>query len=510
MSFMIPNKHIDGGRTSLAGWETLARGDVPAAMAIFHDVLARRPHDPEALTGMGSALRQQGQLREAILHCDAAIRSDAGYAPAWLERAFVFAAGGSIDPAFDCYAQAAARDPDCAGAFAGMASISARRGDAAATRNHALRALAIDPRNVIATCALATIEIEGGDAAVAEQRLAALLEHDGGPTAENAVAYNVLGDARDRLGKIDGAFCAYATGKKIFVQVHAPLMDTRTQTQTQFIEMIRDGLAAVDGTSGWAIADDSASPRHVFLLGYPRSGTTLVENILASMPKTTALEERPTLGESDRAFLVDPEAITQLAALDWGGAKQHRNAYWAKVAASGATPPPDGMFVDMDPLKATRLPIIARLFPTAHILIMRRDPRDVVWSCFHTNFALTNATYEYTDLERTARHYDAMMRLTELCLAKLPLNTHIVRYDRIVRDFEAETKRLCAFIGTPWSEDLRHFDRTALKRGVATASAAQVRKPLYDGTRQWERYALHLAPVMPILQPWIDKFGFDG
>ena len=507
---MAPNTHIDGERTSLAGWETLARGDVSAAMAIFQDVLTRAPHDPEALTGMGSALRQQGQLREAILHCDAAIRSDSSYSPAWLERAFVFATGGSVDPAFDCYARAAALDPGCAEAFAGMASISARRGDATVTREYALRGLAIAPQNAIATCALATIEIEAGDAAAAEGRLAALLENDGGPTVENAVAYNLLGDARDRLGNIDSAFAAYATGKEIFAQVHAPLMDTRTQTQTQFIEMITDGVGAIADTANWTIPENSTSPRHVFLMGYPRSGTTLVENILASLPGTTALEERPTLADSDRAFLIDPEGIARLAALEGDEATPYRDAYWAKVEASRAMPPTGGMFVDMDPLKATRLPVIARLFPKAHILIMRRDPRDVVWSCFHTNFALTNATYEYTDLERTARHYDAMMRLTELCLAKLPLNAHIVRYDRIVRDFEGETKRLCAFVSAPWSEDLRHFDRTALKRGVATASAAQVRKPLYDGTRQWQRYADHLAKVMPILRPWIDKFGFDA
>ena len=363
---------------------------------------------------------------------------------------------------------------------------------------------------MIATCALATVEIEAGDAAAAERRLAALLQVDDQRSPENAVAFNLLGDARDRLGNIDGAFSAYATGKKIFAQVHAPLMDSRTQTQTAFIEAIRDGLAGINDTSNWAIPDISASPRHVFLLGYPRSGTTLVENILASMPKTTALEERPTLGDADRAFLVDRRGMSKLAALQGDQATYYREAYWAKVAASGAMPPSDGTFIDMDPLKATRLPVIARLFPKAHILIMRRDPRDVVWSCFHTNFALTNAAYEYTDLKRTARHYDAMMRLTELCLAKLPFNPHIVYYDRIVRDFEAETKRLCEFIGVAWSPALRHFDRTELKRGVTTASAAQVRKPLYDGTRQWERYRAHLAPVMPILQPWIDKFGFDG
>jgi hypothetical protein len=140
---------------------------------------------------------------------------------------------------------------------------------------------------------------------------------------------------------------------------------------------------------------------------------------------------------------------------------------------------------------------------------MRRDPRDCVWSCFHTNFALSSAALEFVSLEKAARHYVALMELTEAALSKWPIAAHILHYDALVRDFETTTKGLCAFLGLDWSPDLRNFDRTAQKRGVSTASAGQVRKGLYDGTRQWERYRDHLAPILPLLQPWVDKFGFD-
>ena len=165
-------------------------------------------------------------------------------------------------------------------------------------------------------------------------------------------------------------------------------------------------------------------------------------------------------------------------------------------------------FVDMDPLKATRLPLIARLFPEARILIMRRDPRDVVLSCFRNSFALTSAALEFTSLERTARHYDAMMRLIEAARERLPLAFHEVDYHAMVRDFDGTTRALCAFLDLPWNESLRRFDRTARERGVATASASQVRRGLYDGRGQWEPFARYIEPVLPILQPWIDKFGY--
>ena len=235
----------------------------------------------------------------------------------------------------------------------------------------------------------------------------------------------------------------------------------------------------------------------------------MVENILASIPGVTALEERPTLGLADQHFLAEPGGLNRFHALDDAALQPYRAAYWDGVARAG-TNVAGQCFVDMDPLKGTRLALIARLFPQAKVLIMRRDPRDVVWSCFHTHFALTNAALDFTTLAGTARHYAAMMRLIELCRDRLALTVHEVRYEALVRDFDAETQALCAFAGLPWSHALRQFGVTAQRRGVATASAGQVRKGLYDGSGQWRPYARYFEPVLPILAPWLEKFGYEG
>jgi Sulfotransferase family len=132
-----------------------------------------------------------------------------------------------------------------------------------------------------------------------------------------------------------------------------------------------------------------------------------------------------------------------------------------------------------------------------------------VWSCFHTHFALTNAALDFTTLAGTARHYAAMMTLIELCRERLQLCVHEVRYEALVRDFDGETRALCDFTGLTWSHALRQFGATAQRRGVATASAGQVRKGLYDGSGQWRPYAKHFEPIMPILAPWVEKFGYE-
>jgi hypothetical protein len=133
-----------------------------------------------------------------------------------------------------------------------------------------------------------------------------------------------------------------------------------------------------------------------------------------------------------------------------------------------------------------------------------------VLSCFRINFVPSPGTYTFSDLAETARHYDAMMRLTELCRERLKLGFHEVRYDRLVADFENEVRAMAEFVGMEWTEDFRTFDKTAKTRGVRTASATQVRQGLYDGGGRWRRYADPLAPVLPILQPWVEKFGFEA
>ncbi|HEY0130779.1 MAG TPA: sulfotransferase, partial [Allosphingosinicella sp.] len=251
-----------------------------------------------------------------------------------------------------------------------------------------------------------------------------------------------------------------------------------------------------------------AAAGHVFLLGYPRSGTTLVENILASAAEVVALEEQDTLADTDGVLVANDGAMPDLDALDPALPADLRARYWARVR-SLAGDVAGRVFVDMNPFNGTRLPIIARLFPDARILIMRRDPRDVVLSCFRINFTPSAGTYAFSDLEETALHYSALMRLIELCRERLPLACHEVRYDRLVGDFEATVRAMAGFAGIAWTEEFHAFDRTAQKRGVQTASATQVRRGLYDGGGRWRRYADQLAPVLPVLAPWVERLGFE-
>jgi hypothetical protein len=158
-----------------------------------------------------------------------------------------------------------------------------------------------------------------------------------------------------------------------------------------------------------------------------------------------------------------------------------------------------------------KMPIICRLFPDAKIIFAVRDPRDVVFSCFRRRFNLNGSTYEFLDLEGTAKTYDLTMRLAEIFKERQPLDEYRLVYERLVEDFPAGAKAVCAFIGADWRPDLIDFSARAHRGQVASASSAQIARGLYaEGAGQWRRYRAELAPVLNILAPWVERFGYPA
>jgi len=507
---------LAAGRTdplvlNLAAWRREEAGDFGAAHQLLQRALALAPGDVMVAGAIGAVLRKEGRLDEALAVLDRVVAAEPRHGAAWLERGYTLEALRDEPAASRSYAQALALDPDLAPALGKLADLAAKRGDRASGQDYAERALAVDPAQPSAVFALATIAMEAGEPQRAADRLAALLE-----TAlkgdDRSRTLTLLGDALDKLDRPDDAFGAWVQAQRTFRETFAPLLAPQPQrpSHRQFIETI---TARVEAAPPWLqgarpAPTPGAAATHVFLLGYPRSGTTLVENILASAPGVVALEERDTLLDADEALVPNDGNLPDLDTLDRSLLTHLRERYWARVRAMAGEDVAGGVFVDMNPFNGIKLPIIARLFPDARILIMRRDPRDVVLSCFRINFTPSAAAFAFTELEEAARHYDALMRLIEACRERLPLAFHEVRYDRLVAAFDSEVRALADFVGLEWTDDFKSFDRTAKSRGVRTASATQVRRGLYDGGGRWRRYERQLAPALPILAPWVERLGF--
>lgn len=497
---------------NLVAWRREEAGDYAGAHVLLGQALAQAPGHPLILLAIAAVLRKEDRFDDALAVIDRAIAAEPRHAPVWLERGYILDALREWAGARAAYERALALDPGLAPAMAKLADLAAKDGDTDGGRRLALRALAIAPHEPTATCAMATMEIEARDGIAAEARLTALLG-----TAcrgdDRTRALTLLGDALDRQDRTADAFVRYTEAQANFrIRYAADLAPTAERpSHRHFIETITDQVRAAPPMARPLATGDvpGAAATHVFLLGYPRSGTTLVENVLASAPHVIALEERDTLADTDGVLIANDGTMPPLDTLPSEQLAGLRAAYWRRVHAYGGDVA-GRTFVDMNPLNGIKLPLIARLFPAARILVMRRDPRDVVLSCFRINFTPSTAAWAFSDLEETARHYDALMHLTELCRDRLPLAFHDVRYDRLVTDFEATVRDFAGFVGLEWTDAFLRFDRTAQARGVRTASATQVRRGLFDGRGQWRRYAGALAPALPILAPWIERFGFDA
>ncbi|MBA2932713.1 sulfotransferase [Sphingomonas sp. CGMCC 1.13654] len=317
--------------------------------------------------------------------------------------------------------------------------------------------------------------------------------------------YQLLADLADRTGDADRAFTAYeAMNRAAADALPVPAGETDYS----------DDVAAVSGTitpakiARWQPLNiDAAPPSPVILAGFPRSGTTLLDTLLMGNPALHVTEELPMMRQPE-VLLGDAERI---ASIDTEEANRLRHRYF-EALEHVAPPPRDGLVVvDKYPLHLARAPLIHRLFPDAKFILVERHPCDVVLSCFMANFQLNRAMRHMGTLESAARLYDMVFESWTKARALLPLDVHVVRYERMVEDLEDEMRSLIAFLGLPWNDAVLDNRTSASRRPhIRTASYSQVTEPIYSrAAGRWERYRVHMEPVLPILAPWAERMGYS-
>jgi hypothetical protein len=253
----------------------------------------------------------------------------------------------------------------------------------------------------------------------------------------------------------------------------------------------------------------SADPLgHVFLLGFPRSGTTLLEVVLDGHPQVASIEEHELLCDAVLRFMREPLDLEPLARADESELHALRAAYWDRVRQAGIDTA-GKVFVDKHPLNTLKLPLIARLFPRAKILFACRDPRDVVLSCFRRRFKMNPAMYELLTLPGAAAFYDAVMGFADKVRPLLELDWRVVRYESLVNDLPQETRAICEFLRLEWVAGMGDFATRVQAREHATPSTAQLARGLErSGLEQWRHYAAPLRPILPVLKHWVERLGY--
>ena len=325
------------------------------------------------------------------------------------------------------------------------------------------------------------------------------------PAINPSIKAQFAGQLADRLGRTDDAIRFYEDMNA--AQAQSPMGVGVDRSAYQRAIALLDAQMTATWFAGWQAPPLPAErPAPTFLVGFPRSGTTLLDTILMGHSDTHVLEELPiienlgkSLGEMDMIRTLDAAAVTSL-----------RHQYFAELDKI-SPPPPGSAVIDKNPLSMIRLPLIHRLFPDAKIILAMRHPCDVVLSCYMQNFKPTEAMASFLDLANASRTYDRIFQYWEACRDVFPIDLHILRYEAMVADPGAATRPLFDFLGLDWQDAVLDHQKTAAARGfIRTPSYAQVMEPIYSSASgRWKRYEAHMREVLPILAPWVDRYGYS-
>lgn len=466
----------------------IARSQFEPALASYRQVLKHDQRNFDALVGSGGVLIELVRRSEAFACYRQAQALVAGDAERLHRLGLAWREAGAAEEAKQCFVAALALQPEFVEAHNSLGIALGDLGDLAGAECHYREALRLRPGYVSAWHNLTSIKRLAQDD-VLRPSLHGL--RDGFArlsSAEASMLHFVLGKVHEDAAEYAQAFEYYLEGNRL----KRALLDYDEPRQARFFQ---DFIRYFDPAFMAAHADEGAAGElPVFIVGMSRSGTTLVEQILASHPQVCGGGELQLLrrclhlefgGVEDDATL--PARLVQL---DGGGLQRIGRRY---ITALGELAPEATRITDKLPGNMALVGLIHLAFPGARIIHCARDPLDTCVSCFSKLFTTGHAfSYELGELGRFYRSYQQLMSHWR---SVLPAGRMLeVQYETMIADTEAQTRRLLEFCGLSWDDACLRFNET--RRTVKTASLAQVRQPIYTSSRgRWQHYRGYLGPL---------------
>jgi tetratricopeptide (TPR) repeat protein len=489
------------------------------AIWYYERALARDPHNPVLLVDVARAyaLRYRYADSEKLVELAQSLHPNDAYLQQMLGRSFVRIQ--QFDRAIACYQRSldlAPNSPQRPETLLELAKMHERLHKLDAARQCVEEALSLAPGFEKAKYALANIDRRSGDKAAAESRWRQLIDAGRAPPGVVADSWYQLASLFDGDGRFDEAFDALVRAKQIFMRAAAPYLDD-AQTIAQNTARTFNAITT-EHCEGWNAAATELQPLAgglALLTSHPRSGTTLLEQVLDSHPQLISADELQVLSELVYVPIGQAAAANEALpfALDRTGGdqlNQLRQTYLKVMEGALREPIGGRMLLDKNPELTSLLPLVARVFPEMKIVFALRDPRDVVVSCFMQRLPLNAVSVHYLTLEGTAKKYAMAMRCW-LRIRPMLRNAWIqVRYEDTVADIERQARTVLDFLGLPWDDVVLEYHRRARQKHVHSPTYEAVTKPVYTSSvERWRNYVAQLEPYLPILQPFVEEFGYE-
>ncbi len=504
------------------------QGRLQDAANCLRNCLSRQPQYADGHYNLGNVLAAMGRPEQAAIHYQEALRLRPSFAQAHNNWGNLLLKLGKVDEAVEHFEQAVQFQPDYVAAYVNLGGALRERLQVAAAVEAYQQALRIQPHNPRAHDILAETYLDLGDTRQAQTHLREALRNDPAyvrpllhlaangfyssaePGVEQIKArlkdpqlsldiasqlHFILGYLLDRSGATDEAFYHFRQGnaaRRSLLQRNGTAFDAAAQSRG--IDRLTSFFSPefFQQTHGFGLTTEVP----VFIVGMPRSGSTLVEQILSQHSQVHGAGE---IKDVSRLVADLPAKIGTadaypdcLAGLNADTARELGEAHLQQLTRRGgtATRVTDKMLDNL-----FHLGFLAVLFPRARVIHCRRDPRDVCLSCFFQYFKGLSFTWDLDDLGRCYRDYERLMAHWR---DVLPLPLLEVDYEEVVADLESASRRLIAFCGLEWEEQCLKFHEN--QRLVQTVSRVQVRQPIYTSSvGRWQRYAAHLEPLLQAL-----------
>jgi tetratricopeptide (TPR) repeat protein len=469
------------------------QGKLEQALAHLEQAIARRPDFAEAYYNLGNVLKDQGKLQQAAVQFERAVALKPGLFQAHNNLGSILRGQGKLDQATACFSRALAINPHYPDAHNNLGKVLEEEGKFDEAVVCYEQALSLWPDHAEAhynRANLKTFRAHDADLAALE---AIAADPNRLPAGKMVYIHFALGKALEDVGDYPRAFEQWILGNAL--KRREVNFDEAAYQQT--CQLVADVFDASLFDRFAAAGDSSSTP--IFVLGMPRSGSTLVEQILASHPQVQAAGELEnlervvkTVGDSTGRPVPYP---TWIAALDANILRRLGQAYLASLPT-----PPAGKtrIVDKAPSNFLRVGLIRLILPGARIVHTVRGPVDTCVSCFSRLF--NDLPFSY-DLAELGRYYRGYYELMAHWRSVLPAGTMLdVAYEDVLDNLEQQVRQLIDFCGLPWDNRCLSFHETS--RPIATSSNVQVRRPLYRSSLdRWRRYEAYLSPLLAELEP---------
>lgn len=417
------------------------------------------------------------------------------------------------DKAMECFQRALARRKDIPDAYLELAILYERRHRVSEAHSLIEDCLRAAPDYLEAQLFKARLLRRLKEEAASEQLLWDLAGNDQAHPQVRAQAWAELAQAQDRKDDFEAAMQSMLQCKQILLTLEGPLRQ-ESQTVLGHLRALANSLSA-DHFQRWR-EQGRAFPEQALavLSGFPRSGTTLLEQLLDSHSGLISSDEREAFARDifpamwltpatplPTATVFDGIPTTRLATL--------RARYLAYMEAALNEPIRGRMHLDKNPTLTLVLPGFLRLFPETRVLFALRDPRDVVVSCFMQYLPLNANSVCFLTLERTAQRYANDLMIWRQFRELLASPWLEVRYEDTVSNVEREARRVTEFLSLPWEPAVLNYRERLQHKAVGSPTYEAVSQPLYTrAIGRWKNYQKYLEPCLPILQPVIDAFGY--